>query len=56
MKAVIHILVMFLLIIFQLLKVDILRKTTKEWKPTYAYASEPVFVSRPGGEAEDDGW
>lgn len=37
------------------LKVDVAGRTTLRWEDPAAHPGEPVFVPRPGGEAEDDG-
>ena len=38
-----------------LIKVDVLKKTSLTWGEINCYPSEPVFVAAPGSEAEDDG-
>ncbi|PIK51020.1 putative beta,beta-carotene 15,15'-monooxygenase [Apostichopus japonicus] len=40
---------------FNLTKLDVEEKSFKSWSEKDCFASEPVFVPRPGGEAEDDG-
>lgn len=37
------------------LKVDLAGRATQRWHDPGAHPGEPVFVPRPGGEAEDDG-
>lgn len=39
----------------QLLKIDTVNKTSTSWSDPFCYPSEPVFVSRPEAESEDDG-
>jgi len=39
----------------KIMKCDTVTKKWKVWKEEGAYPSEPVFISRPGGTAEDDG-
>ena len=39
----------------QLCKVDTQTKTQKKWHLAGFQVSEPIFIPRPGGEAEDDG-
>jgi beta,beta-carotene 9',10'-dioxygenase len=38
-----------------LVKIDIADGTTVTWRDTDGFVAEPVFVPRPGGDAEDDG-
>jgi beta,beta-carotene 9',10'-dioxygenase len=39
----------------RVVKVDVERGESSEWRAPGAYPGEPVFVPRPDGEAEDDG-
>ncbi|PIK44852.1 putative beta,beta-carotene 9',10'-oxygenase [Apostichopus japonicus] len=39
----------------KVVKVDTVNKTFMSWNDPSCYPSEPVFIPRPGGEAEDDG-
>ncbi|XP_031562026.1 beta,beta-carotene 15,15'-dioxygenase-like [Actinia tenebrosa] len=39
----------------QIVKIDVLAKTTKYWDKKYCYPSEPVFIPALGGSDEDDG-
>lgn len=39
----------------RIVKVDVEERTSREWYEPGTYPGEPVFVGRPGGEAEDDG-
>jgi beta,beta-carotene 9',10'-dioxygenase len=39
----------------RLVKVDLADGAVRSWEAPHAWAGEPVFVPRPGGEAEDDG-
>lgn len=39
----------------QLVKIDILQKTSKTWSEKDCYPGEPVFVATPGANREDDG-
>ncbi len=39
----------------RVVKVDVAVGTTQAWDEPGSYPGEPVFVARPGGEAEDDG-
>jgi beta,beta-carotene 9',10'-dioxygenase len=39
----------------RLVKVDVADGSVRTWDEPAAWAGEPVFVPRPGGEAEDDG-
>jgi beta,beta-carotene 9',10'-dioxygenase len=39
----------------RLVKIDVTDGSHVEWDEPQAWAGEPVFVPRPGGEAEDDG-
>jgi len=38
-----------------LTKIDLLEKGAKNWHEVGSVPSEPFFVARPGGTAEDDG-
>jgi len=38
-----------------IIKIDVLSRSTLKWSEAGSYPSEPVFVARPGAEAEDDG-
>ena len=37
------------------MKIDVTDGSHVEWDEPHAWAGEPVFVPRPGAEAEDDG-
>jgi carotenoid cleavage dioxygenase-like enzyme len=39
----------------QIVKVDVTNGTVRTWSQPGCYAGEPIFVERPGAEAEDDG-
>jgi beta,beta-carotene 9',10'-dioxygenase len=39
----------------RIVKGDVVERTTSVWSEDGCYAGEPVFVSRPGAESEDDG-
>ena len=39
----------------RIVKVDVERGDSAEWREAGSYPGEPVFVPRPGGEGEDDG-
>lgn len=39
----------------QLLKLDIRNKTVKQWMEKGCFPSEPVFVTHPSPNSEDDG-
>lgn len=39
----------------ELTKIDLKQRSTKTWRRSATFPGEPVFVPRPGGQAEDDG-
>ena len=39
----------------RIVKADVEEQITDSWAEPGCYPGEPVFVARPGGEAEDDG-
>lgn len=39
---------------FQLIKVDVLKKTYDTWMEKNAYPSEPIFLPRPNSQVYDD--
>lgn len=41
--------------LFRIVKIDANTKTFIQWKEEKCYPSEPVFIPKPGGNAEDDG-